>query len=584
MASLPAGAPAGRTLCRMQVTGDPRKLTVAELALLLAGSVLLACLVHWPLPVKLDEVFPRDLGDPIVQAWQVAWGGHALATQPFDFFQANQFWPLRDTLAFSDALIGYAPAGLIGDGVVAATTRYNLLFLFAYALAFVGAYLLARELRLRPAAAAVAGAAFAYAPWRLEQDGHLHVLSSGGIPLTLFLLLRGYRRESGLMIFAGWIVAAWQVSLGFTLGLQLGYLLALLGACAAIAVWRKWIPRPPRRVLIATAIGAFVLLVTAVTLAIPYQRVLDEHPSAERSLERVAHGSGPLWEFIAAPENNIVWGGLTESVRADHLTSIPEQTLFPGLTILLLALIGLAAPIFPRRLRIALGVGALLLMLLSLGVREAGIGRWLPYRALYELAPGWQGVRTPGRINTLTSLVLALLAAAGAESLLEWVQRRIPDLRPRTTALACGGVLIVLICVEFAGDVLPKAPPEPRGARAVAAPQLHLPITIAANRRYVYWSTNGFPEIVNGRGSIDPWSFDVLKEQVSGFPDETSVTALRRLGVRSVVLHPYLLGGTRWQGSVYKQFAQYGISRRVEGDLLVYDIPPAPTESRPLGE
>jgi len=53
------------------------------------------------------------------------------------------FWPLPDSLAFSDPLVGYAPAGLVGSGTHAAIARYDLLFLFAYALCFVGAYLLA---------------------------------------------------------------------------------------------------------------------------------------------------------------------------------------------------------------------------------------------------------------------------------------------------------------------------------------------------------------------------------------------------------------------------------------------------------
>src|ERR671926_412695 len=74
------------------------------------------------------------------------------------------------------------------------------------ALAFFGAYLLARELGASRGGGFVAGAAFAYAPWRLEQDGHLHVLSSGGIPLALFLLVRGYRRGSAGMVVAGWAV------------------------------------------------------------------------------------------------------------------------------------------------------------------------------------------------------------------------------------------------------------------------------------------------------------------------------------------------------------------------------------------
>jgi hypothetical protein len=557
---------------------DRRSIPAREIALVTLGAVLLALIVHWPLPLHLASAFPRDLGDPIVQAWQVAWGGHALIHQPLDFFQANQYWPLRDTLAFSDALIGYAPAGLIGHGVEATTVRYNLLFLFAYALAFVGAYLLARELRLKPAAAAVAGAAFAYAPWRLEQDGHLHVISSGGIPLSLFLLARGYRRSSVKTVIAGWLVAAWQVSLGFTLGLQLGYLLAFLGVLAAISIWRGGRSRlPPRRVIIATAAGGLVLLATAASLALPYHRVLTEHPEAERSLARVASGSGPLWSYLSAPENNELWGDATAPIRHVKLTSTAEQTLFPGLMILALALMGLASSVYSRRLRTGLGLGALALIVLSLGVRQGGLGQYLPYRALYEFAPGWQGVRTPGRLNTLTSLIFALLAAAGAAALLERFSRR------GSAAIACA--LVALICFEFAGDVLPDAPAEPAGAQtAIAQPQLHLPITIAANRRYVYWSTRDFPEIVNGRASIDPVEFTKLTAEVSGFPDRRSVTALETLGVRSVVLHPYLLVGTRWAKSAAKPITALGISRRVQGDLIVYSLPSLPRESRPLGQ
>ena len=74
--------------------------------------------------------------------------------------------------------------------------------------------------------AAVAGAAFAFAPFRLEQDGHMQVISSGGIPLAFALGLRGYRLRRPAWVIAGWAVAAWQLSVGLTLGLPLAYLLA----------------------------------------------------------------------------------------------------------------------------------------------------------------------------------------------------------------------------------------------------------------------------------------------------------------------------------------------------------------------
>jgi len=64
----------------------------------------------------------------------------------------------------------------------------------------------------------------------------MHVISSGGIPLALFLLIRGYRRGSPATILAGWLVATWQFSLGFTLGLMVFYLLAA-GTLAVIVLW-----------------------------------------------------------------------------------------------------------------------------------------------------------------------------------------------------------------------------------------------------------------------------------------------------------------------------------------------------------
>src|SRR3954454_8954311 len=239
-----------------------------ELLFAALTAVGLALLMHGPMPLHIGRDGPRDLGDPRPQAWQVAWDGHALAHQPLDFFQANVFWPLKNSLAFSDALVGYAPFGLIGSAPHAAIVRYDLLFLFAYALAFFGAYLLARELGAGRAGGFVAGAAFAYAPWRLEQDGHLHVLSSGGIPLALALLVRGYRTGRAWTVAAGWAVAAWQLSLGFSLGLQLAYLLLVLGAGALIYGYR-----PSRRALVATAAGGFVFVLLAFALSRPYLEV-----------------------------------------------------------------------------------------------------------------------------------------------------------------------------------------------------------------------------------------------------------------------------------------------------------------------
>src|SRR5258708_18860299 len=150
-----------------------------------ALGVVLAIVTSWPLALHLGSRIAPDLGDPIRTAWQIAWVGHALLHQPLHLWSSNAFWPAQHSLAFSDSLLGYAPAALVGHGPTAAIVRYNLLFLLAYALAVVGPYLLARELGLSRGGAAVAGAAFASAPFRGAEARPLLTLSSRRIPLTL---------------------------------------------------------------------------------------------------------------------------------------------------------------------------------------------------------------------------------------------------------------------------------------------------------------------------------------------------------------------------------------------------------------
>jgi hypothetical protein len=567
-------------------TSPSPRLGARELVLLVLGACALAAAMHWPLPLHAGRDVERDIGDPLVQAWELAWGGHALLHQPLDFFQANTFWPLHNSLAFSEALAGYAPAGAIGSGFEAAVIRYNALFLLAYALCFAGAYLLARELGVGRLAATVAGAAFAYAPWRLEQDGHLHVLSSGAIPLSLFLLLRGYRRRSAAVVLAGWLVAVWQLSLGFTLGLQLAYLLIALALVAA-AFPRRTRPLLEARVVSATIAGAAAFALVAIVLARPYMQVLDDHPEAHRTRAQVAGLSAPPRSFLAAPEENLVWGKATAGVR-DDLPSVPEQTLFPGAAILALALAGLAAPVFRPRLRAGIGIGAAVAAVLSLGYHEPHGYLW-PYRWLYEVAPGWEGIRVPGRLTTLTSLGLALLAAAGAQQAWWWLRaRRYRGGRWRLAATVLPALAVAAILLEgsgfdlgpgIAGPSHPAVPKPPPGQLGAPAPQLHLPLTVAGNRRYVLWSSDGFPALVNGRGSFVPRSFVSLAKAVRGFPDGPSVALLRSIGVRTVIVHRALVPGTAWQSFEQRSLAGLGLRPLDRGEVVIYALEPGRSAS-----
>jgi hypothetical protein len=534
----------------------------------------------WPLVLHLGSDIPAEWGDPFFDVWHVAWIGHALLHQPLDLFQSNRFWPDADTLAYNDVMLGYGPAGMIAaQGPHAALVVHNLLVLFAYTLAFVGAYLLAQELGARWPGALVAGAAFAYAPYRLSQVRHLNVLSSGGIALALFLLVRGYRRGSGRTVLAGWLVAAWQVTLGFSLGIQFAYLLLALGVVAAVIWVSRGRPTVPRAVLRASLVGLCFFVVTAALMARPYFRVSDAHPEAERTPYIVSYFSPPFRGFLSAPAESFIWGDVTAETR-DSLEEAIEQNLFPGLTILLLAIFGLASKVYPAGLRIGLAAGVVVTGVLSLGFPDHPNGdtAFTPYRLLYDFAPGWDAVRTSGRIHTLTTLGLALLAGAGACLLVQTVRKATIRVRPQTrttAAVATAAVLTIAVLLEGFGQIPHwPAPSVPEGHAAAPPPQLHLPTDWTHDLVYTYWSTDGFPKIVNGPGSFYPATLTNVQRVATTFPDAASVDYLRKLGVRTVVLHPGLSYGTAWAGAERKPVEDLPLVREVVGDTVLYHLAP----------
>jgi hypothetical protein len=555
----------------------------------LAG-VALAVITSWPLAAHLSSRIAPDLGDPVRTAWQIAWVGHAMLHQPLHLFDANAFYPHPLSLAFSDSLLGYGPAAFFGSGTVAALVRYNLLFLFAWSLCFAGAYLLGRELGLGRLGAGAAGAAFAYAPYRVTEAGHLHVISSGGIPLALFLLLRGYRRTSRGLVLAGWLVSAWQVSLGFTLGLQYTYLLAVIALVALAQWWRAGRPPPPRRLVAMTCIGVAVLGAVAVYQARPYLQVAHDYPTAKRTIREVeVYSAGPA-ALVAASSENRVWGGVTAGARA-HVHSKNESVLFAGGLILALAAIGLVAPLYSRRLRIALAVGIVTCSVLALGLGLTGAG--YPYRLLYDFAPGWDGVRVPGRVFTTATLFYALLAGAGAHWLAARARRWGSGRSLRWAGAVTGTLLVAGVVGEGAGHLAHPVVPQPARAEiGLRGPVLDLPTDGAADRLWQYFSTNGFYDIPVGNSTFDLPSLDDLRGGMSGFPDRASVEKLRYYNIRTVVLHlnmptlPGLHGNETAEppdprAAAARPIAGLGISRRRVGSLVIYAIGPGPKALHP---
>ncbi|MEV0427695.1 hypothetical protein [Micromonospora sp. NPDC050495] len=562
---------------------------IHEWTLATAGALLLAVLMTWPTLRYPGYTLPQDYWDPSLQSWQMAWSGHILLTDPGQLWNANTFFPDRWSFAFSDTLLGYAPAGMLGHGPEAAVLRYNIVFVLAHALATLGAYALARQLGSGRIGAAVVGAAYTYAPWLLAQAGHLHIVSNGGIPLALAMLARGHgwslrygyrpaRRRPG-WAFAGWLVAAWQLSLGFGIGLPFAYLLAGIALVSA-GIWfaRRWLVRRVkrpfgRRLFLADVLGALLFAAVGALLAIPYFKVAELHPNAARTLGDIGTYSPPVSGFFTAPAESRVWGSLHEGAR-NALPWHPEMTLLPGFVLYALAAGGLFFSVWRVRHRLFLLAGVLVSMVLAMGTRF--FHGTVTYVPLFEHLPGWNGLRTPGRMMLWATLLLGLLAAGAVTAFCarvrELAAERVPPWPGPWLRLATLLPLLLVVVEGLNATPHPVVPPQPVAIRTLDGPMLVLPTSQNLDQPVMLWSTSRFQDVVNGGSGFTPETQAKVRDVSVGFPDLPSIDYLRQLGVKNVVVLRDRLGGTPWEGMLERPSDGLGVTREEVGDAVVFRL------------
>jgi hypothetical protein len=276
----------------------------------------------WPLPAHLGAI-AHDAGDPILNAWILWWTTKAVPLTSA-WWNAPMFWPSSGTLGFSEHLLGLAP---IAAPIIALSgspmAGYNVALMATYLLSALGAHFLAYTITRRHDVAAVAAVAYAFAPYRLAQLPHIQVVAGYGIPACLAALHR-YEREPRTA-WAALAAGAWLLQ-ALTNGYYLFFLTVL------IALWLAWfaLGRWPIGWIVRLA-GCFAAAAVLLTpLLLGYKGILSDTYGFSRALEEIRRFSADVAGLLLASEELLVWSWV-------HVIERPESSLFPGVTIVILA-------------------------------------------------------------------------------------------------------------------------------------------------------------------------------------------------------------------------------------------------------
>jgi len=421
----------------------------AVTAIYLAASLVMT----WPLASVMHRRIAGDLGDPLFNCWVLQWtGGQVLGALRGDFsalshfWNANIFYPAPLTLAYSEHLtplmLQILPILAVSGNII---LSYNLLLLSTIVLSGLGMYLLVRELTGQPLAALLAGFAFAFAPYRVDQYAHLEVVTSQWMPFALY----GFRR---FFVTGRWRSLAGGATALVAQALSCGYYMAYftpfaVAYCLYEMATRRSITdvRLWRSLVIA---GGMALIVIGLFLR-PYFQVRAGGDVGVRDAGEIQQYSADTHAYATITSNARLWGSL---VRARPRN---EGQGFPGFAILAFAAVAIGAglaravahgraagAVTPRwRNGVAIVLGAILVLLL-LALADVLIAGRLP-----------TGLAQPlGLSRDAATRVIGAIAAAFAALLLTSPMAR------RVARGVPGSALAFFVCAAIAAAWMSLGP------------------------------------------------------------------------------------------------------------------------------
>lgn len=404
-------------------------------AILIGAAGLL--IAHHPTLLSRFGRVQNEVGDTRFVNWLLEHNWRWLVRDPahLHYFDPPMFHPAANTLAYSESLLGSAPAYFLWRALGFETdTSYQLWHLTVSTLNFAAMLLfLRRGLRLGPWSSAGGAAVFAFAGTRIAQIGHAQLMPHFPLPLLALALLRladpAEERRAGRWVALLSFALVDQIYAGFYLGWFQGFALLL------VLIWSLALRRTREPVLALLRKHSRLLVAGAIATALALAPLGYHYWLASREV-----GSRPWWEVSKYLPRLASWLGTSwQSWLYGWSRSIadrflpegygPEHMLGYGALATGLGVLGLTK----RRRETAfllLGAAALTLFLLTL-VPFPRVTLW---RVVYVLVPGARAMRVVARVG----LVVLFPVSAGVAASLDRLEKR----RLFALLLPCIGVLL----------------------------------------------------------------------------------------------------------------------------------------------
>ncbi len=517
--------------------------------------VLVAVLLDYPIS-RIDQLMP-NYTDVYFISWDWSWTLHALSSESVSFFDANIFAPHKNTLAFSEHMLGTAifawPIMVIFNNI---TLAYNIVVLLSFIISAIGMYLLVLYLTRNKWAALVAAIFYSLAPFKLIHSmAHLHV-NGMWLPFVFLYLHKFFNLQSwkNTLLLTFFIVLVFLHSMHYFIFLPI---IILIYVTVFMAL-KKFKFNKDNIKKIVTAFLA--LLIFAIPLIIPYFQIRQEFKQV-RPIWLIEGLSPDIFSYFIFP---FMYGPLA-------IESTQQETLVgPGLVILALFFVLLylfrrykylthqnpnSKNIFIYVLVASVSVLISFGYYIQLTSYDPG-GLIGPYALFYHFIPGFDGIRAVGRYSIFALLSLCVLIGYGLPILL----KRFSNYKKLFIILVILSIFIYEMSFVINGRFINiNLTQDQKQLYAWVAQQsdnnifLEIPAGVDAKVMVnydlgnIFFSRLHYKKLVNGYSGYFPPGYENLTAQLRRFKPQRDIHLIKQHQVDYLLVHftYYLYSGTR---------------------------------------
>jgi len=528
--------------------------------ILFCVSLMLSIVIFIPFSLNINHALPNII-DPLFYAWNLSHNANNMFGGMNRLLNTNIFYPLTNTLAYSDTLWGQSiitnPIIWLTDNPILAE---NVAVLISFPLAAISMYLLSLYLTRNIVASCISGIFFAFSYPRLSQIGHLPTISSQWLPLYILYLFKFLDEGKRINFF---LLCFWY-TLSIASSIYFGIFLIPITIIIVIADFFKRIRTHTfytyKNRIIATFPSIIFFLIILVVVVFPYIRLRVESPELKRSIDDMTHLRAAPIDYISILPTSLIASYLPKRMN--------EHVLYPTLTVITLAFLGIILTWKRNRYMIVICIAiAVSSVVLSLGnERSFSLGSFstgtlkLPYYYLYKLFPILQAVRVPARFGIFVILSLSVLAAWGIDSIMKQKHSRwiigillcvfIIEIwqvnTPFVSVPLKNSIPDVYIWIRQQPEpmVLAELPVSLFYHGKIMEDQLNIPYdmlqksdTYALETYRVYFSAFHKKRILNGYSGFFTDSYNRLTETLENFPSEDTILTMQKIGITHIIVH-----------------------------------------------